>query len=219
MKQSKAAKITLTCSVCSKEFERLLCQHNNRKNKCKGEYRPVCSQQCLNSQLRKKNIMTTLICEECKKSFERNQIQIDYNKKYKKYERAFCSHRCFTIFKNKNQEKTEKTEPQIKYPMYQSVTKGDLFASSKNYDAARCSIQSHARKITKNNSKFKSCQICGYDKHCQVCHIKSVASFDNDALITDINAITNLMALCPNHHWEYDHNLLDTDYNSSPGGK
>jgi len=44
MKQSKAAKITLTCSVCSKEFERLLCQHNNRKNKCKGEYRPANSE-------------------------------------------------------------------------------------------------------------------------------------------------------------------------------
>ena len=44
-------------------------------------------------------------------------------------------------------------------------------------------------------------------------HIKAVSDYDNDTLISEINDINNLVALCPNHHWEYDNNLLDlTEY-------
>ncbi|MBE7514091.1 MAG: HNH endonuclease [Anaerolineales bacterium] len=32
--------------------------------------------------------------------------------------------------------------------------------------------------------------------------------FFPDSLLSEINAIDNLMALCPNHHWELDNHLL-----------
>lgn len=50
--------------------------------------------------------------------------------------------------------------------------------------------------------------ICGYDKHFEVAHIKAVSSFDNESKVKDINDIENLIALCPNHHWEYDNSDL-----------
>ena len=36
----------------------------------------------------------------------------------------------------------------------------------------------------------------------------AVSDFDDSALISEINSKDNLIALCPNHHWEYDHGLL-----------
>jgi len=56
---------------------------------------------------------------------------------------------------------------------------------------------------------YPGCAICGYTNHYEICHIKSVSSFPPDALIVkEINNINNLIALCPNHHWEFDNDIL-----------
>jgi predicted restriction endonuclease len=52
------------------------------------------------------------------------------------------------------------------------------------------------------------CEVCGYNTHVEVCHIKSVSSFSDDTLITEINSIDNLVGLCPNHHWEFDNGKI-----------
>jgi hypothetical protein len=69
-------------------------------------------------------------------------------------------------------------------------------------------IREWARRIYQFSDKPKQCINCGYDKHYQVCHIKGISTFDGDALISDINSLNNLIALCPNCHWEFDHGLL-----------
>lgn len=50
----------------------------------------------------------------------------------------------------------------------------------------------------------KKCSKCGYDKHFQICHIKSISSFPDDTMLSEINNISNVVALCPNCHWEFD---------------
>ena len=52
------------------------------------------------------------------------------------------------------------------------------------------------------------CFVCGYTHHVQVCHKKAVSDFDDKALVKEINDIDNLVALCPNHHWEFDNKIL-----------
>lgn len=47
-----------------------------------------------------------------------------------------------------------------------------------------------------------------YTNYCEVCHIKPVNGFSDESLVSEINDINNLVALCPNHHWEFDHGLL-----------
>jgi predicted restriction endonuclease len=59
-----------------------------------------------------------------------------------------------------------------------------------------------------SSDKPKKCMECGYNKHVEVCHIKSVSEFDEDSLVTEINHIDNLIGLCPTHHWEFDNKLL-----------
>lgn len=53
-----------------------------------------------------------------------------------------------------------------------------------------------------------SCFICGYDRHVEAAHVIAVASFDADTLVSYVNRDDNIIPLCPNHHWEYDHGML-----------
>lgn len=65
-------------------------------------------------------------------------------------------------------------------------------------------IRSRARTVMKNVS---SCQNCGYSKHVEICHVRPISKFPKDTLISEINDKTNLVALCRNCHWEFDHLL------------
>ena len=76
-------------------------------------------------------------------------------------------------------------------------------------DVRRQTIQKHAQRVYALSGKPYDCVICGYDKHIEVSHIKGVASFPPDTYVRDINALDNLVALCPNHHWEFDRGLLE----------
>lgn len=79
-------------------------------------------------------------------------------------------------------------------------------------------IRSAARRIYKRSSKSKVCAVCGYDKHYEVCHIKGINTFDDKTPISVVNSLDNLIALCPNHHWELDKGLIEvTRPGNDPG--
>ena len=69
-------------------------------------------------------------------------------------------------------------------------------------------IRSRARRAYEKSGKQKQCFVCGYSAHYEVCHIVSISSFSCAATISEINSLDNLVALCPNHHWELDNGLL-----------
>ena len=96
----------------------------------------------------------------------------------------------------------------LRVSVISSKTKSDLFAYRKSWQSARSSIQKGARKIYFYNNQHPKCAICGYTKHVEVAHIKAVSEFSNETPISIINSITNLIGLCPNHHWEYDNGML-----------
>lgn len=97
-----------------------------------------------------------------------------------------------------------------KYPngLRKHKTKQEIFELSKNWQTARTLIRKNAQDIFEISGKLKACAVCGYDKHYEICHIKAVSEFDGHAYLNEINDPNNLIALCPNCHWEYDHNLL-----------
>jgi len=88
------------------------------------------------------------------------------------------------------------------------TTKGKLFGQ-RGYFRARALIQTHSLKMWRILDGGAECKICGYSKHIHVCHKKSVSSFSDESTILEINDIDNLIALCPNHHYEYDNGLLE----------
>jgi transposase-like protein len=91
-----------------------------------------------------------------------------------------------------------------------NYTKAILF-DKYGYRRAKCIIGDNARKKYKNALKYRKCNCCHYDKHYEICHIKAVADFDDNALLKDINSPDNLIALCRNHHKELDRNVKTLD--------
>ena len=64
-------------------------------------------------------------------------------------------------------------------------------------------IRNFARSWLKHLTK-EPCRKCGYNKHVELAHIRSVSSYPDTALIGDINSEDNVIPLCPNCHWEFD---------------
>ena len=86
--------------------------------------------------------------------------------------------------------------------------KQEIFNQSKNWQSARSTIRKDAAKVYKGSGKEYKCIICGYDLHIEIAHIKAVSEFSEQSTLEEINNINNLIALCPNHHWEYDNGVL-----------
>jgi predicted restriction endonuclease len=73
------------------------------------------------------------------------------------------------------------------------------------YDNIRC----NARKLMMEQiNTGTGCSNCGWSHHVQVCHIRAINSFPKDALVSEVNDLSNLMLLCPNCHWLFDNGKL-----------
>lgn len=81
------------------------------------------------------------------------------------------------------------------------VTLGDL-AKRKYHKSTP--VRYLARTSYLKSGRPQQCARCQYSKHIEVCHIQSVASFPPETPISVINDQNNLIALCPNCHWEMD---------------
>jgi hypothetical protein len=88
------------------------------------------------------------------------------------------------------------------------LTKGQLFSSAKYWQSARNQIRVLGQKAYVKSGKPLICAMCAYDKHIDICHMTPVSKFPDNASIATINSLDNLIALCPNHHWELDHRLI-----------
>ena len=69
-------------------------------------------------------------------------------------------------------------------------------------------IRSLARQLYRRSNKPKQCAVCHYDKHYEVCHNPPISSYSTDTPVSVINDLNHLVALCRNHHWEYDNGYL-----------
>ena len=87
------------------------------------------------------------------------------------------------------------------------ITLSDLQDRAKYQISAQ--IRDIARRIFfQQGPSSKACFACGYSKHVEVCHRKAINSFEPHATIAEVNDPKNLVGLCPNCHWEFDHGLL-----------
>jgi len=200
--------VTLICSKCGKEFERPLKTHN--RNLRLGYTTAQCSATCQVEHLRPKP------CEHCGNTTTNPR---------------FCSSRCNALATSKFKPKRPKLghcrvcgdsiSSQRVYCKtcrklavsnskdWSGVTLGELRIKRKaNGDAT---VWAHAKRVFFASPLPKECWICGYFKHIDVCHIKPVAGFADATLICEINNLKNLMGLCRNHHWEFDHGQLSKE--------
>lgn len=165
---------------------------------CKNEtYNPkFCSRSCAakyNNKLFPKKKPPIKICSICKESFKTLQ---GFNRRT----RCFDCHPLNTKY---SKDDINKAIPIGQYQNKESV-------KNKHPSWLNAHIRYFNRKWNKNLIDLP-CKNCLYDKFVELAHIKPVSSFSSDALLGEVNHHNNVIQLCPNCHWEFDHGLLSLD--------
>ncbi len=77
-------------------------------------------------------------------------------------------------------------------------------SSTESVSIVRKKIRSQANKIY-SKLKNSSCIKCGYTLFVELAHIDAIANFGLESLVSEVNDVSNIIPLCPNCHWEFDH--------------
>lgn len=89
---------------------------------------------------------------------------------------------------------------------WDTITYGEM-KSKRQYQ-----VNSRIRELARNKYfsvyNHPQCHFCGYTKHVEIHHIKGISTFSDDTPINIINDINNLIAVCPNHHWELENGYI-----------
>lgn len=123
--------------------------------------------------------------------------------------KKFCNRKCSASYFNKLKPKRIKKE-KIKKERKSNSNKSKEYFKQKynNWFLSRIPIAKNAKLVYSKSNKPKECKICGYNKHIEICHIKPVSEFHDTSTLKEINDINNLVALCRNHHWEFDNGYI-----------
>lgn len=121
---------------------------------------------------------------------------------------------CGEASKSYRHARCEKHDEEYKNSLFSrtsELTLGDYWNRESLVNLHRSSRNAHIRTLARYHFKHlaaKPCANCGYDKHVELCHIKSIRSFGPEAKLKEVNCLDNLIQLCPNCHWEFDRGLL-----------
>lgn len=164
-----------------------------------------CSAQFNNRKYPKRVSTTspTRLCEKCGEVIYLKKIP---NGRNQYGVRRFCN-KCLPVIQSENVKKRNLIKNgHDGYSL--DTTKGELKSIAKTGERIRATITRFARAIYFETFPDPKCEICGYNSHVEVCHIIASSKFNDDAKLSEINRIENLIGLCPNHHWEFDSGMM-----------
>lgn len=149
-------------------------------------------------------------CRACKSQM----VVRDDEKIQRAKRREFCNHSCAGGFlKNlRPRQKTKKCSDcdTLVYASRKRCPPCIASAFSRALESevsySRRMVAYYAREALKDVAKV--CASCGWDKFVEACHIKPISSFSPDTKLKVVNAKENLKWLCPNCHWEFDHQKI-----------
>jgi hypothetical protein len=198
--------IMIKCLFCEKE-------HENKKFcslSCSSSYygnikkKPIKYNVCINCS---KNTTNPKFCSiSCSMSFNNNFRIYNKNRTLKNY----CCKKCGILLHIGWQQGKNKTlcdNCNTNNVDWSKITLLEFKQNRPNYQV-HSRIRSIARSFYKNSDKPKHCTKCSWSTHYEICHIKPIGDFDDSSTIAEINHIDNLVALCPNCHWAFDHGHL-----------
>ena len=179
------------CPQCNEKFWVPLHRYEDRK---------VCSRECRDESRRTRK---TVSCAHCGKSISRKPSKIAASKSGLQF--------CDRVCKENAQRIGDNSIAEIQPSHYgtaaaKTMTKKEILSQTSGHTL----IREDSRKIYKREFPgHMKCQVCGYDYCVEVCHMVSVNEFPDSTLVSEINNIDNLVALCPNHHKELDGGKLE----------
>lgn len=204
--------IILTCMACGEKFPRREACY--KADMARGRTKICCSRTCLGKSQRVP--VAEILCKNCGKIINRLNKDINRSKNH------FCSSSCAASYNNKHrivhrQHKVHKClDCRLPFIKKKNVVRCDLcieiwknrLLNRKKSEVSKRDITTSARAIAMKNGLLNKCKVCGYTLHVDACHRKAINKFSNNTLIREINIATNLIGLCKNHHWEFDHGFL-----------
>jgi len=178
------------CNNCNLEFFKFTSEMKRSKT---GKH--YCSRSCAastNNLFIQRNKPLTYTCVECGVYYERDK---------KNRSNKICSS-CKDSKGNFSKIKTENIKNQSikEYCVSNEVHPSWKFAR----------IRGLNRSWNKELTQYP-CQVCGYNTHVELAHIKPLHSFSDETLLMDANDANNILVLCPNHHWEFDNGKLSLE--------
>jgi YHS domain-containing protein len=205
---------SLFCNQCKHPFQKRTSLH-----KCdikRGRKNFFCSNKCKQSWNSQQKSFVKFNCFHCGKQ----------NQKQKRNAKShggphFCNTTCANLCRQKGRTRacTKCQSPMLRAKRGKRLcdackeadrsklillTKGEYFRT-RTWQAARNGICKHARRVFYASKQPRKCSICSYAGACDVAHKVAVSDFSDTALISEINALTNLVCLCKQHHWDFDH--------------
>jgi hypothetical protein len=205
-------KIQVKCAQCHTELELSTSVYNHGIRNRTGNF--FCNPRCSSNFFTTK--LVPLVCDECGCKFERREK--DHNRK-PAGGGVYCSRSCAAIRNNRLKPRKSKSDG---YGLCKRCLKNPAVGKKGRYcgdciqcntaiklgqmpklEVSRRSIAGNARTVM--GCHKRECEVCGYSKQVEVCHIKAVKDFPDTALVSEINSRDNLKYLCPNCHWELDH--------------
>lgn len=141
----------------------------------------------------------------CSTSYNNRKRQIGPSKK--KCCRKHCDN-CVEIWTD-NLCKKHKEERTTRLATGNPITVGELRNKKSvlnQHRSSRHNLLGHRARYHLKHLLSVSCFRCGYSPHVELCHIKPLRDFPDGALVSEVNNECNVVPLCPNCHWEMDHN-------------
>lgn len=183
------------CTTCNTKFKS---RHNN------GAAHRFCSVSCHKVWMQRNRI--EINCIQCgavttNPKFCSSSCAASYNnvKFPKKKKKERCCKKCSKKVTHRAKLCKEHNSQIVDWS---KVTYGEAKGIRKYQKNSR--IRGLARRLYLKSSMPHKCYVCGYSKYFDVCHKKPVYTFDDSVTIAEINSLSNLVALCKNHHWEFD---------------
>lgn len=148
-------------------------------------------------------------CVKCAKEFEKTASHIKHSPRH------FCSRSCSASVNNLGRQRNKPKPKKVrKLPTSQEIklmTIADYQSRLSVAGKHPSWLNSHIRVFNRSwNSQLRKlpCQFCGYSTHVELAHIKAVSSFASSTTLEEVNHPSNVLVLCPNHHWEFDSGIL-----------
>jgi hypothetical protein len=222
-----------TCKHCLKLFSR----DKRSISKNKGKKPVFCCQEC-QKEFYKKNSYVTVKCEYCgkekkilkseflksknKKFFCNHSCAASYNNssrnsdiswEYNENGKTKRGYNICPVCGNKKyytSEMCQKCRNKEKKQI-QNFTLGH-YIDGKTHLATKCNeIRKDARRKLEESNIEKVCAFCKnheFDEILEAHHLKGILEHDSNVLIKEINDISNLVWLCPNHHAMLEKGLI-----------
>lgn len=144
-------------------------------------------------------------CSTCEKEFDKRPSKV-------REDRNFCSISCSNVRLKRSlyticscggrKAKVAQSCHTCKVNLSWDVAQNKTIEQTTLNSASRAKyndIRSLARKTMERNQVEKLCVMCGFP-HPEVCHIVPIEKWAKTAKIAEVNSISNLVYLCPNHH-------------------